>query len=669
MEFFNKTLINAVKMFASGYDEDEIEEEKVSFLKYCFKNIECRDPDDLEICNETFVQMNAGVDGYFYDEDTDSYSLFQTIYSDENDDLTTIDESEYFFKLKRIQNVIKKSSDDTYDDFDDSSKTYDICVELKNAIDNGKDIIVNIYSNYIIPDDFKEDGVVSLVDGHGKKINVFFKIYDLNDLKEKMDQLSKDNIVLDCLTKFNSLIPAVCISSTNDFNVYMCSMNGAWLARLYKEDGVRLLEPNVRSYLKRTSKTNSGIFETIKVCPENFVTYNNGLSAVATDVEFEELNGDFAKISKLINFQIVNGGQTTATLAEALKEPAVRGNLDDIIVPVKLTVVKNLSNSSRLIGDISVFSNTQTAIKKSDPPSNLPFYISIKKLSNECISNDGTNNYICYFERTTGEYDTELRRNNSTKTFTRMNPSNRKFNKIELANAVNAWEQFPYIVCLGKEKSFASFNEQIKNQLQEPNQDYFKKAYAAIILMKFMDKRTKKLNLTYKSNVVAYSLAYLSKMSQRRIDLLEIWELKAVPEYLHAIIDDVLDLMHRVISNAPSNVPEPRMWARKNNCWEKAMMFNVQLPDNVPLCEEPNVFFVQNEHLLFIQQDENFYNSLIWTKLIIWNDKYKVLNKSQINMVNTVKRRCSDPSIVLTQKQKKFAIDIFLIAVKNKFDY
>ena len=98
-------------------------------------------------------------------------------------------------------------------------------------------------------------------------------------------------------------------------------------------------------------------------------------------------------------------------------------------------------------------------------------------------------------------------------------------------------------------------------------------------------------------------------------------------------------------------------------------MFNIQLPDSIPLCDEPNVFFVQNEHLLFIQQDENFYNSLIWTKLIIWNDKYKVLNKSQINMINTVKRRCSDPSIVLTQKQKKYAIDIFLVAVKNKFDY
>ena len=667
MELFNKSLINAVKMFASN-PEDELEDEKISFLKYCFKNIECKDPEDLEICNETFPQMNAGVDGYYYDEDSDSYLLFQTIYSDENDDLSTLDELNYYYKLNRIKNVVKKSSDETYDDFDDSSKTYDICAELKTAIERNADIIVNVYSNFIIPDDLKEDGISTLIDSHGHKINVFFKIYDLLDLKEKMEQLSKDNIVLNCQTKFNSLIPAIRISSTNDFDVYMCSMNGGWLARLYKEDGVRLLEPNVRSYLKRTSKTNSSIFETIKVCPENFVTFNNGLSAVATDIEFSEQNNDFVKIDKLINFQIVNGGQTTATLAEALKEPSIRDNLNEIIVPVKLTVVKNLSNSSRLIGDISVFSNTQTAIKKSDPPSNLPFYITIKKLSNECISNDSGTNYICYFERTTGEYDTELKRNNSTKTFSKANPSNRKFNKIELANAINAWEQLPFTVCLGKEKSFASFNETIKNQLQEPNQEYFKKAYAVILLMKFMDKRSKKLGLTYKSNVVAYSLSYLSKVSNRRIDLMEIWETKSVPEYLHPIIDDILDLMHRAISNAPATVPEPRMWARKNSCWERASMFSMDLT-GIPLADEQTVFFMQNEHLLFIQQDENFFNSIIWTKLVIWNDKYKILNKSQMNMVNIVRRKCSDPSITLTQKQKKYAIDIFLIAVKNKFDY
>lgn len=668
MDSFNKKLINAVKVFNDSSDDEELYDEKISFLKYCFKNLEGKDVEDLYICGELFPQINASVDGYYFDEDSESYLLFQTIYCDENDDETVLSEFEYLSWINRIKLIVTKSSDDTFDDFDPTSRTYDICESIKEAIKNGKDIIITVYSNYIIPDDYKEDGIISLFDRNNKKINVFVKIYDLVDLEEKMEQLSKDNIELDCENKFGRKIPALCISSTNDFDVYMCSMNGRWLANLYKEDGVRLLEPNVRSYLKRTSKTNAGIFETIKVCPENFVTFNNGLSAVATDISCEESENKFVEISKLYNFQIVNGGQTTATLAEALKEAQIRNNLDDIIVPVKLTVVKNISNASRLIGDISVFSNTQTAIKKSDPPSNLPFYISIKKLSNECISNDDGNNYICYFERTTGEYNTEQKRNNSTKSFAKANPVSKKFNKIELANAINAWEQLPYIVCLGKEKSFASFNERIKNQLEEPDQIYFKKAYALIILMRYLDKRAKKLGLNYKSNVVAYSLSYLSLITNKRIDLIEIWNLKAVPPYLYDLIDDILDLMHRSIISAPSNVPEPRMWARKETCWQRATYFRKE-PTSIKLTSEQSVFFVENQHLSYIQQDDHFFDASLWYKLLLWNDKNKVLNKSQINMINVVKRRCEDETVSLTQKQKKYAIDIFLTAVKNKFDY
>ena len=157
MDFFNKTLINAVKMFESNSEED-IEDEKIAFLKYCFKNIECKDPDDLVVCNETFERLAAGVDGYFYDEDTESYNLFQTIYDDQNDYESYLDELNYSFALNKVKEIIRMACDDTYDDFDDSSTTYDICVELKEAISREADIIINVYSNFIIPDELKDDG-------------------------------------------------------------------------------------------------------------------------------------------------------------------------------------------------------------------------------------------------------------------------------------------------------------------------------------------------------------------------------------------------------------------------------------------------------------------------------------------------------------------------------
>src|SRR5690606_37868402 len=152
----------------------------------------------------------------------------------------------------------------------------------------------------------------------------------------------------------------------------------------------------------------------VKNTPEHFVSFNNGISAVATGITYEKnMSKPLTRIEKIENFQIVNGGQTTATLFECYKEK-LREKLDEVSVPVKLTVVKNLGEADSFIRDISVYSNTQTAIKKSDPPSNLQYYIEIKKLSQDCLSTAENQNYICYFERTNGEYETELRRNNAS---------------------------------------------------------------------------------------------------------------------------------------------------------------------------------------------------------------------------------------------------------------
>src|SRR5690606_14536262 len=163
-----------------------------------------------------------------------------------------------------------------------------------------------------------------------------------------------------------------------------------------------------------TAKVNAGILDTVKNNPEYFVSFNNGISAVATGITYDKsVAKQIARIEKIENFQIVNGGQTTATLFECLKEK-LNDKLEEVNVPVKLTVVKNVGEADSFIRDISIYSNTQTAIKKSDPPSNLQYYIEIKKLSQDCLSTAANQNYICYFERTNGEYETELRRNNAS---------------------------------------------------------------------------------------------------------------------------------------------------------------------------------------------------------------------------------------------------------------
>lgn len=660
MECFNHELIKNIKLMQSQDEENEFLEEKYTFIRYVFSKLESIPADSIDICNEEFEELDSNIDAYYYDEDTSVYNLYLAIYNNQNDDNSFLDKDYVDKYYKKIINFVSKTFSGKFIDFDDSSFTYDIANEIHSLMKQ-VEIVVNVVSNFNIPKNYKKDDIEEI---NGQ--NVSFRTYDLEDLKNKFKQITNIVSTLDCNSCFDCEISALNLVSSIDFDVYLFGMKGTCLAQLYKQDSDRLLEANVRSYLKRTAKVNAGILSTVKNNPEQFVSLNNGISAVATKVCFERdpNHNQIIKIKTIDNFQIVNGGQTTATLYECMKDK-LNDNLNNVTVPVKLTVVKNIGNAESFIRDISVFSNTQTAIKKSDPPSNLPFYIQFKKLSLQCLSTDGTTNYMCYFERTNGEYDTEFRRNNGSKKFSNINPKSKKFDKIDLARAINCWEQLPFITCQGKEKNFSYFNDTVKNQILSPDETYFKNAYAVVIIYRKLDKIAKKLGLSVKSNVVAYTISMISYIYDKQLDLNEVWEKKDLPPYLEEIVHKLLTKVHDIIANPPNEYPEPRMWARKEKCWEETKKMNLEF--SVVKTKIQTEFFVKNDALIFISNPDNFNNSLTWMKLILWDNKFHILSKQQFNMVKMM--RSHGDNRVLTKKQIDYLKDIFIIAVKQGYQY
>lgn len=662
---FAKDLQVQVRLFKSANLNEDYLDDKYYFFEYIFSNLENSDLDSFTICSESFPQLNSRVDAYYYDEDTDVHNLFLTIYN-RLDSVETINEEVLNENYQQIINFLKISFNKEKAKFGEDSLTFDIASEItdnltRNSTENDvNNITVTIYSNYIIPKNLKKDSLVN-IEVNGLVYKILFRTYDLKDLQIQFSQFNSEKQVLDCEETFNASIPFLKIYSNSDFDVCLFSMRGDWLANLYKNDSQKLLEPNVRSYLKRTSKVNSGIAETVKNDPEEFVCYNNGISAVATNIEVANNS-----ITKIDNFQIVNGGQTTATLSDCLRD--AKENLPKVIIPVKLTVVKNAGDSSSMISNISTYSNTQTAIKKSDPPSNLPFYVDIKKLSQQILSTDSNgNNYICYFERTTGEYDTDFRRNNRKKSFKINNPSSKKFNKLDLAFAINCWEQYPQKASLGKQNNFIFFNDIIKKQTFTPNDNFFKCAYAIIILLKTINKRVKLLKLSYANNVAYYTLAYLSFVSSKKLDLISIWNNKKVDDNLINAIDSLVIKVHEVILNPLSGSVEPRMWARKEDCWNETKKINLNISLNFG---EGFEFFPKNDALSFIQQDSNFFKASLWNELLFWNEKFHVLNNREIAFLKLVRSKCySSNSKPLTKKQKDYAISLFILAAKKNFIY
>ena len=73
----------------------------------------------------------------------------------------------------------------------------------------------------------------------------------------------------------------------------------------------------MRSFLQLKGKVNKSIRNTILNEPTMFFAYNNGIAGTASEVNVENV-GSQLYITSIKALQIVNGGQTTASLARAL---------------------------------------------------------------------------------------------------------------------------------------------------------------------------------------------------------------------------------------------------------------------------------------------------------------------------------------------------------------
>ena len=118
----------------------------------------------------------------------------------------------------------------------------------------------------------------------------------------------------------------------------LLAVPGELLYRIYEEHGARLLEQNVRTYLQARGNVNKGMIATLREKPEMFFSYNNGLTATASEITAEHESATTVSITGIKNLQIVNGGQTTAYIHFAKFKN--KTDLSRVFVQMKLSVVE-----------------------------------------------------------------------------------------------------------------------------------------------------------------------------------------------------------------------------------------------------------------------------------------------------------------------------------------
>lgn len=420
-----------------------------------------------------------------------------------------------------------------------------------------------------------------------------WRTWDLEALRRFRQSGEKlEPIRIDFEDRYGRGIPV--LESPQEFEnvrVLLAFVPGQYLADIYNEFGPRLLERNVRSFLMARGKINRGIRDTLRGEPAYFLAYNNGITATASRVELKKNDHGFIELVGIDDLQIVNGGQTTASIAVAGREEGV--SLANVSIQMKLAVVSP-ELLDDLVPNISRYANRQNAVQESDLSANHPHLRRLQSVSrSEWTPLHATGaSTKWYFERARGSYNVEKSESGGKadqKRFVSHYPPSQKFTKNQLAIYEMTWAKLPHIVCRGGQKSFAAYMERtapsifdVEHDTDETVEIYrgmFRDVVAKGILFKSTDALVRKeLGGTYKRQVVAYTASYLLEHSIGKVDLAGIWDSQQLSPGVSQALSDIAGPVKQflIASGEGWNITE---WTKQEACWEKVRIENFDFSD------------------------------------------------------------------------------------------
>ena len=524
-------------------------------------------------------------DAYGFDASDKSFVLISNDFKDTAD--ATLTRTELDTIRTRMLNFIQEAFDEKLQEY------FDLTDEMllvgrniarrmkKDYVDLDNDDSIDKIKLYIVTNKVLSDKITSLKceDFLNKRVelNVWSikRFYDLY-------QSGKDREPILIETDKYGIKGIPCIkaemSGNLDYDAYLAIVPGYFLHSIYYDHGSRLLEGNVRAFLSNRGKINKGIRETIRKEPTKFFAYNNGIACTAAKIT---LSDDKRFITSMEDLQIINGGQTTASLTSAVIKDKLP--LDNIFVPMKLTVVKN-DDYDMMIQNISRYANSQNSVKNSDFFSNHPFHRVFEALSKKIpapVSGDNVNNTFWYYERSRGKYDQEqfkITRKSEKEAFARRYPKSQLIKKEDLAKFFTCAELLrPDVVSKGGEKCMSFFAEYIDSQYQKTpeyfNDEFFKLAICYAILFKATDKIVKNsswyISASYiKPFIVPYTISKIIVNLPKGycLDYDLMWRKQTLYPSLSCQIEKVAHATNEFIRNS---VGSAREYCSKEETWKR----------------------------------------------------------------------------------------------------
>ena len=557
--------------------EHEGTEPEVQFIEMMLENLE--DIGELTDAMPMSIEKRGrrgrimAFDAYAYDEADGALILIASDFTNEKDSNSTLTNTRINELYARMQNFIDESVNGQIADyFDDSDPAINVAKEFRKKI--GKSIEqseIMRFKFYILSNSVRSQGVKNVTQEDFLERPSELVLWTIDRIYQTFASNSSEIIELDTKDFGCDGIPCIKadLGDRSQYDAYLGIVPGKFLADIYIKYGSKLLQGNVRAFLSVRGKVNKGIRETIIKQQESFFTYNNGIALVARAVEFSP---DGSKIIHFKDPQIINGGQTTASLANAVIKKEIKHNMERLFVPMKLTVLnvdddmseEQIEQYNSITRKISECANSQNVVKDADFFSNHPFHVIMENLSRKVMAppvNGKPYQTTWFYERSRGKWEQEQMKLSVAEKnkFCAMHPKNQVIKKETLAKCLNSVYMNPHQVCQSSAINFKYFaaviEEKYNNQRDTINEEFFKKCVCSVIMFESLDLLISKESWYpkggNKAQIVPYTIAKLFTLipKNKDIDWRYIWMKQALYPALSDELRRIAYIAHKYLLN------------------------------------------------------------------------------------------------------------------------
>ena len=546
-----------------------------------------------------YKRKKIRVDGYSFDEFDRTLNLIVSDYEGTDDERILVMSTASQIFDRAMLFVDASLNSDFTEEVDISTSASDLIDLLSRNCTS-----IRKYRIFLFTDAKMSSRIKNIEIDKFSGVPVEAQIWDLSRLFEVCTSPDVEKIEIDFNEYTESGIPCIeaNVGANQKYKSYLGVIPGELLANIYDKYGAKLLEGNVRSFLSTKVAVNKKIRETILKSPEMFFAFNNGISVTAKDVSIKEIN-KMKYITYARDFQIINGGQTTASLYNARRND--KADLSNIYVQMKLTEIDDSQTSTEdadgLIRDISRSSNSQNKVSDADFFASHPFHRQMEQLSKITFApavHGAQYETIWFYERARGQYLQEQMKLTPSKksAFLLKNPSNQVIKKIDLAKVQNSWIGHPDTVSRGAQTNFVQFanyiDEQWQNNNTQFNERYYQSTVALTIMFNYLSSYITKqpwYEGGYRANVITYSVALLKRLILKQhpgndLDLILIWNKQELPDPVKEALNIISKAVFEKITDPERPIMNVTQWCKRTECWDTIQAINVELPEEISDC-------------------------------------------------------------------------------------